>query len=291
MKSMTGYGKNVVELDGRSLQIELKAVNHRFLDLNIKLPRAHNFAETIIRKGIQEKVNRGHIDVFVCYSDNREIKSELTVNEALANQYVSVANELAKKFNIINDYNVCNLMRTPDVISENAIADDEELIFKMYNDCISVSVDNLNQMRMQEGSSIKNEFTVRINNLKISLASVIERAPEVFNEFKAKLKDKIEQSLQDVAIDEARLLNEVAFYSEKGAIDEEISRLEVHLNNFLELMSDNEANGRKLDFLVQEMNRETNTIGSKANDIIIVNQVLVMKAEIEKIREQIQNVE
>lgn len=291
MRSMTGYGRHTVELEGRTLLIELKSVNHRFLDLNIKLPRAHNYAENLIRKGLQNSMTRGHIDAFVTYTDNREKKRDLTVDENLAGVYLNIARSLADKYELINDYTVSNMMKSSDVIIELPIEDDESVISNIYSECIKECSNKLNIMRDLEGKSIYTELVDRINTIRLSLGKVIDRSPIVFEEFKIKLRDRMQEALKDIAIDEARLLNEVAFYADRGAIDEEISRLTVHLDNFISLINIDEPNGRKLDFLVQEMNRETNTIGSKANDMVIVNEVLLMKSEIEKIREQIQNVE
>jgi len=290
MKSMTGYGRYSVEKEGRMLIIELKSVNHRFLDLNIKLPRVHNFAESTIRKVLSDKLTRGHVDVFVNYTDNREKKYSLEVDGMLAKSYIEIADSLSSKYNIINDFTVSSLLKSPDVVSEVPVEDDEVVINSMYDECIEGSLNALNEMREKEGEQIKVDLTSRINTLLESLERVKRRAPEVFADYKVKLKARIQEALIDVAIDEARLLNEVAFFADKGAIDEEVTRLKVHFDNFLELLSEEPA-GKKMDFLVQEMNRETNTIGSKANDIILVNEVLNMKAEIEKIREQIQNIE
>lgn len=291
MRSMTGYGRYSIELNSRELMIELKSVNHRFLDINVKLPRAHNFADTVIKKAIQKKVVRGHIDVYVTYQDNRDDKYQLKYDNQLATSYVEMAQEMAKAYNITNDYCVASLMRAPDVVEELPIQDDIDIISNMYNDCIANAVDNLNQMRECEGQSLAQEMLSRADTLEDILLMIKARAPEVGKDYREKLTERVKETLQDVVIDENRLLNEVAFFTDKCSIDEEISRLGMHIINFRKLVLSKEPNGRKLDFLVQELNRESNTIGSKANDIELVNNVLLLKAEIEKIREQIQNIE
>lgn len=291
MKSMTGYGKYIHEIDGRRLMIELKSVNHRFLDLNIKLPRIHNYVESIVRKGITNAITRGHIDVYITYTDDRDKKIELVLDEDLAKTYLSIAQTLSNKYNIVNDYTVTSLIKSTDVITETIIEDDEEIINILYSECIDKAVKNLNIMREAEGLAIKSEIKDRISIIQKSLDIIRERAPKVFSEYKIKLEERINEALNDIAVDESKLLNEVAFYADKCAIDEEISRLSTHIDNFQILIESNEPNGRKIDFLIQEMNRESNTINSKANDIIIVNEVLKLKSEIEKIREQIQNIE
>lgn len=291
MRSMTGYGRHSMEAEGRMLLIELKSVNHRFLDLNIKLPRAHNFLEGNIRKIISAHITRGHIDVFVTYNDLRENKTELIFDESLSGAYVKIAENLSDKYGMTNDFSVFALMRSPDVISELPIEDDENIIIGLYEECLTECVKKLIEMKKTEGGQIKADLIERIAVIRESLLNINERAPLVSEDYKVKIKSRIEEALNDVAVDEARLLNEVAFFADKSAIDEEITRLDAHLDNFMALLGADEPNGRKMDFLVQEMNRESNTIGSKANDLVLVNEVLKMKAEIEKIREQIQNIE
>lgn len=291
MKSMTGYGRHSIELGGRELLIELKAVNHRFLDINTKLPRAHHFADTIIRKAIQEHIVRGHIDVFVTFNDNREDRFQLKVDYHLAKSYYEIAQQIAKEHNIMNDYAVASLMRAPDVVEELPISDDIDIISNMYSECIKGAVLSLEQMRMDEGSVLAQELYDRADSMEERLSKIKERAPQVGLDYREKLLERVKEILQDIAIDENRLLNEVAFFTDKCSIDEEISRLGMHISNFRRLVASQEPSGRKLDFLVQELNRESNTIGSKANDINLINDVLIIKADIEKIREQIQNIE
>jgi uncharacterized protein (TIGR00255 family) len=288
---MTGYGRYTAELDGRTLTVELKSVNHRFLDLNIKLPRMHNFAESIIRKTLTERVARGHLDVYVTYLDHREKKCEVTCDLNVARAYIDAAARLSEEFKLVNDFSLSALMRTPEVVSGEAMEDDDEIIGGMYLSAVSGCVDELNKMRYKEGEAIKSEQKNRIQALRESLIRVKDRAPLIAEEYGIKLRERIQEAIKEVAVDESKLINEIAFFADKCAIDEEITRLGLHLDSFMMLIESKEPNGRKIDFLVQEMNREANTMGSKANDITLVSEVLRMKAEIEKIREQIQNIE
>lgn len=288
---MTGYGRYRVDRAGRTLLVELKSVNHRFLDLSIKIPRAHNYAESALRKEISSRIKRGHIDVYVTYTDTRKNKIEIKVDESLAEAYAQAAKMLSDTLIIENDYTVACLMKAPDVISENPIEDDESVILEMYKECINGSIDELEKMRIAEGAELMKDLLNRALTIKSELDGIEKRVPKALNEYRDKLSIRIREALKDTTIDEARLINEVAFYSDKCAIDEEITRLNSHIKSFISLIESKEPNGKKIDFLVQEMNRESNTINSKANDIEIINRALLMKAEIEKIREQIQNIE
>lgn len=291
MNSMTGFGKAISEADGRKVTIELKAVNHRYLDLSIKLPKLLNYCEDIIRKCLQERFSRGHIDVYVNYENKRTDSIKLAINEGLAGEYVIIKNAIVEKYGVIDDFTVSALMKSPDVISEVEEDEDEAVILQLVKTAIENAADNLNNMREFEGEKIKNDIFIKIENIEKIVNNIKQRSPVIVQNYRIKLTEKITEALNGVQIDEARLLNEVAFFCDKASIDEELTRLDSHCQHAREYLNLNEPVGRNLDFLIQEFNREANTIGSKSNDIVITNYALELKSEIEKVREQIQNVE
>ena len=294
MKSMTGYGRYTLEADGRSLLIEVKTVNHRYLDINIKLPKAHNYVESSIRKTIQSMLSRGRVDIYVTYTDLRDTNTDIIVNTELAKSYYHASRKIVNELQLENneiDYSLSDIMRAPNVISEIVISDDEELILKLYDECLDITLKNLIEMRTIEGEAIKLDIISKIEDIKFNLETVATRAPEVFNDYGICLKERVLEALAEVDIDESRLANEIAFYTDKYGIDEEITRLRVHINSFENMLKLDEACGRKLDFVVQEMNREANTIASKANDISLSASAIEIKSTLEKVREQIQNIE
>ncbi|MGN0771062.1 MAG: YicC/YloC family endoribonuclease [Christensenellales bacterium] len=289
--SMTGYGKGVSEVDRQKVTIEIKTVNHRFLDLGIKLPKGFTFADDVIRRLIKERAVRGHFDVFVNYEDNRDNKAEVTADLGLARQYFDIAAEIAAVTGCSNNIGTAEIMRMPEVVNTQIGEQDEEVLGKMVVEATNAALDNLNKMRKKEGGLIMTDLLEKNKQLKALVDDIEDFAPDMVSEHKAKLKERIEESLQGVPIDEARLLNEVAFYSDKVCVDEEITRLKAHLIHFDQIVQEGGAVGKKLDFIVQEMNRETNTIGSKCCNVKVTDKVLALKNLIEKIREQIQNIE
>lgn len=291
MISMTGYGKGTAESEGKKITVELKSVNHRFLDLSVKIPKTMNFAEETARKILQQSFSRGHIDVYLTYENNGASDYDLFVNEGLADEYVRTAAYLADKYGIENDFTVSSLMKTTDVITPSEKEQSEQAVAALIKDALEVAVEKLQEMRAKEGFALKNDLIEKADSVGVLLELVKQRAPEVVKNYRAKIEERITEALAGVDIDEARLINEVAFFADKACIDEETARLTAHIDNFYAILESDEPVGRKLDFLVQEMNREVNTIGSKSNDIVITNYVVNMKSEIEKIREQVQNVE
>lgn len=291
MNSMTGYGKGISEKDGRKITVELKSVNHRFLDLNVKMPKTFNFADDTLRKDIKDAVARGHIDVYVNYEDMRAERSELFVDYELAKKYYNAAKNLNAMLGIDNNVSTYELMRMPDVIVDKENEDSEEVLLELLKDGLSKAIGQLNAMRKREGELIRNDIVSRIDVIDKIVDDIAKISPEVIAEHKDKLRARLEESLEGVEVDEAKLLNELVFYVDKVGIDEELTRLKAHIKHFYDIMSKNEPVGRQIDFLVQEMNRETNTIGSKCNEINIANRVVMLKTEIEKVREQIQNIE
>ncbi|NCA67781.1 MAG: YicC family protein [Clostridia bacterium] len=291
MKSMTGYGKGEITESGRTLCVELKSVNHRFLDLSIKLPKQFNFAEDTIRKTLQNAFSRGHIDVFVTYEDKSSERQKLTLDRAVAENYILVARLLEIELGIENDLTASTLMRFNDVIVENKTEAGEAVLSALLQKGLKDAVDKLGAMREKEGKAVRADFECRIKVVKELLATITARAPEIVLMYREKLMQRIKEAIKDVTFDEARLINEVAYFTDRANIDEEITRLGSHIQQFSELVDLGEPVGRKLDFLLQEMNREVNTMGSKANDSQLLTCVVELKTELEKLREQIQNIE
>ena len=286
---MTGYGKAEYNDNGISLIVEIKTVNNRNFDLNCKMPRAFIALEDTIRKTVQGYINRGRIDLFVNFSDMREGSQNLEVDFERANSYYKASVQLAEKFNLANDISVSQLMKSPDVIVDNSTSDLTE-INDIVKEVVKNACINLNQMRKVEGEKLVVDMLNRMQTIKGLAEQISLRAPFVAEEYKQKLQSRIEEALKDVKYDQARLLNEVAFYTDKVNIDEELTRLSSHIVQFSEIVKV-DGMGKKLDFLMQEFNRETNTICSKSNDIQVTRYALELKNEIEKVREQVQNLE
>lgn len=289
MNSMTGYGKGVAESAGRKVGVEIKSVNHRFLDMNIKLPRTLGFAEDIIRSEVKGAVTRGHLDIYVNYE--RESGGKISMDEQLARDYCTMAAKAAMKFSIINDLSVSALFRMPEVVVVKEEDEDEEAVGKLVEQAVREALNGLSVMRAKEGEMLMRDFAEKLANISAFVDEVEKLAPVTVEEHKNRMRERITEMLGDVAFDEARLMNEAAFFADKVAVDEEIARLRSHIAHFKDICAAGGALGKKLDFIVQEMNRETNTIGSKCSDSKIAQCVISAKCEIEKVREQVQNVE
>ena len=289
MNSMTGYGKGVAESAGRKVGVEIKSVNHRFLDMNIKLPRTLGFAEDIIRSEVKGAVTRGHLDIYVNYE--RESGGKISMDEQLARDYCTMAAKAAMKFSIINDLSVSALFRMPEVVVVKEEDEDEEAVGKLVEQAVREALKGLSVMRAKEGEMLMRDFSEKLANISAFVDEVEKIAPVTVEEHKNRMRERITEMLGDVAFDEARLMNEAAFFADKVAVDEEIARLRSHIAHFKDICAAGGALGKKLDFIVQEMNRETNTIGSKCSDSKIAQCVISAKCEIEKVREQVQNVE
>ena len=289
MNSMTGYGKGVAESAGRKVGVEIKSVNHRFLDMNIKLPRTLGFAEDIIRSEVKGAVTRGHLDIYVNYE--RESGGKISMDEQLARDYCTMAAKAAMKFSITNDLSVSALFRMPEVVVVKEEDEDEEAVGKLVEQAVREALNGLSVMRAKEGEMLMRDFSEKLANISAFVDEVEKIAPVTVEEHKNRMRERITEMLGDVAFDEARLMNEAAFFADKVAVDEEIARLRSHIAHFKDICAAGGALGKKLDFIVQEMNRETNTIGSKCSDSKIAQCVISAKCEIEKVREQVQNVE
>ena len=289
MYSMTGFGKAEYK-NGYELTVEIKSVNNRFLDIIPKYPKSFIVYDDLIRKTIQNKLTRGRVEVFFTFADSREIEKELGTDVALAKAYYNSASLIANELNIENDLTVSRIMRMPDVVSQIASETDEEAIKVILTETLTTALNNLNTMRQAEGEKLKNDLLSRIDEVERLVGLLKEYAPNVVESYRKKIDERVRNILENTQVDENRLLQEVAIFADKSNIDEEITRLYSHISQFRKILNDKNA-GRKLDFLVQEFNREANTVCSKANDVEITNIALLLKCEIEKIREQIQNIE
>ena len=292
MKSMTGYGKAEYNQNGITLTVEIKSVNNRFLDLSYKCPRSFTALQDVMRSTVQKHLSRGKVDVFVNYYKQSDSSSSLEVDYDLASSYVKVAKDIKKQFpSLKNDFTVTSLMKTPDVLRTAQESIDLDEISPILSETLSKACESLDAMRLFEGEKLKADMLSRVAVIEETVGVIKERAPEVAKEYHDKLLERVKTVLEGKDVDEARLLQEVAFFADKSNIDEEITRLYSHISQFRKICEQTGEVGKKLDFLVQEFNRESNTVCSKANDITVTDNALKLKCEIEKIREQIQNVE
>lgn len=291
MYSMTGFGRGEYREGGIELVAEVKTVNNRYLDISVKCPKIFLGYEDTIRGIVRSRLTRGHADVFISFTDKRPKQRTLYIDEGAARAYAEAAERLSSLFpKLLNDFTVTALMRQPDVVrAEETAGADEELIAALRG-ALESALDKLNVMRATEGEKLARDMLARVDAIERSVAAITERAPLVAEEYKNRLAEKVQSYLENVPVDEGRLLTEVAVFTDKANIDEELTRLGSHISQFRAICAD-ELVGRKLDFLIQEFNRETNTICSKSNDLQITKLGLGMKNDIEKIREQVQNVE
>jgi len=290
VKSMTGYGRCHIEEDGREMTVEVKSVNHRFLDISYRLSRALSFLDDVVRKGVGAKLARGHVDVFVSYANHRQDAKEVRVDTALAVAYKQALGELAAAVGKDADVPLTDYARLPDVLTVQEKEEDQQAVRDLFERALSGALDSLIVMREQEGERMCADILEKIANIESIRNQVAERAPLVVSEYRDKLHQRI-AALTEGEIDEARLITEVAIFADRAAIDEELVRLLSHIAAIRDTVKLAEPVGRRLDFLVQELNREVNTIGSKASDTMIAQAVVSAKGEIEKLREQVQNVE
>lgn len=293
IKSMTGFGRGEYTDGKRNITVEIKSVNHRYSDISVKMPRRYSFAEDKIKSTIKSKIKRGKVDVSIMVENITENDINIKLNEPIAKQYFENLKMLQDSFDLSGDITLRLLATMPDVMKAIPDVEDEEEIEKAILIPVEEAAVNLEKMRSVEGEKLAEDLLSRGETIKMILDKIEERAPGVVVDYTAKLKERITELLAgNATLPEERILTEAAIFADKCAIDEEITRLNSHLIQLKKIVdSPNDAEGKKLDFLVQEMNREANTIGSKANDITITNHMLEIKSEIEKIREQVQNVE
>ncbi|MBR3130930.1 MAG: YicC family protein [Clostridia bacterium] len=291
MNSMTGYGKGTAARDGRELTVELKSVNHRFLDVSMRLPRILSCIEDPLRAAIAKRLARGHVDVFVNYRNTRSDAKTVRVDAALLKAYVYAADEANETLHLPNDLTLSNVLRLPDVTEIVPADEDTDALIALAKEATNQALDAMLVMRKAEGERLKAALTAGVDQMDTYREQILARAPFVAEDYRKKLNERIESVLSDAEIDRARLATEVALFADRCCIDEELVRLKSHITQFRAYLEASEPVGRNMDFIVQEMNRECNTIGSKANDAELTKAVLGCKAEIEKLREQIQNVE
>lgn len=291
LKSMTGYGRQEAVTGGKKIQVEIKSVNHRFSDYSIKVPRHLGFLEDRMRRYISENVTRGKIDVFITVENYDEADRDIFLNEELAKNYIEVLRKLRDKFDLRDDISVSSVSRYSDIFKTERREEDQEEIWSLVKSVACDALEAFIAMRSREGERIEKDLRERIVYMRELAKKIDERSPQTVAEYKEKLYSKIKELLEDRDIDETRILTEVAIFADKVAVNEETVRLESHFEEFNEILDSGKPAGRKLDFLIQEINREVNTIGSKASDIEIAKIVVTLKGEIEKLREQIQNIE
>ena len=291
MRSMTGYGKGTASSAGLTVTAEIKTVNHKFFDWNMKMPKGFLFVEDDAKKAVAGAVSRGHVDLYLTVEKQTAKAGEYRADAALARMYVDSARQLSETLGVPFDITASSLMKNPDIVTLSETEIDDETVRKVTLEAVSEAVSALVAMREREGAALAADLSEKLASIEASLEEVKKEAPRAVAEYRRKLRARIDEALGQLPLDEARLATEVALFADKCAIDEEISRLGAHIAAMRALIASQGQVGRKLDFLVQEMNRETNTIGSKANDLSITERVLAMKNDIEKIREQAQNAE
>ncbi|HKL73534.1 MAG TPA: YicC/YloC family endoribonuclease [Clostridia bacterium] len=287
---MTGYGKGVAEGYDRKVTIEMKAVNHRALDLVIKLPRGLAFCEDSLRKILSSYFYRGHIELYCNYEDKRQNKEKVIVDKDLVTQFLNLSKEI-EALGFANDMSVSQVLQMPDVLKIEKEADNEDIVSGIILSALNEACQNLLKMRQHEGEMLYQDINARFDNLESTVKSIEERAPLVGQIYAQKLTERIQEALKEVGLDEARLYNEVAFFIDRSNIDEEIARLKGHIEHGRNIMAKEGSIGESLDFLMQELMREANTTGSKSNDLELTRYVLDAKNEIKKIKEQVQNIE
>ena len=291
MKSMTGYGRAKLQKESREYIVEIKSVNHKYLDMNIKLPRNFFCMEDRVRKSISNKISRGKIDVFITYINNGIEGKNILINKDIARLYIKELEELANENNIASGLRATEISKLPEVLNIVIDEDDEDKIWSDLNECLEEALSNFVNMRETEGERIKLDLEERLNEINENVAKIIQNSTGLIEEYVVKLRNRIKEMLDTDIVDETRLAQEIVIYSDKISIEEEITRIKSHIEQFRTLLDEKDPIGKKADFIIQEMNRETNTMGSKSGSIDIINLVIKIKTQIEDIREQIQNIE
>ena len=291
IKSMTGYGAGKAQIGSKTFTVEVKSVNSRYSDFSIKMPRIYTFLEDHIRKAASARINRGKVDIYVNVESAGDDDSVVKVNTALAKEYLDALRALSGELQISSNTTAETFLRIPDVFTVDKAAEDDELITKTVLEALSEALDGFDKMRISEGEKLSADLKEHLAFIKDATSQVEMRSPQIVSEYRARIEERMRDILGSATYDETRLLTEVAIFSDKVNVNEETVRLRSHVDQFASLLEGGGSVGRKIDFLIQEMNREINTIGSKSNDLDIARIVIDVKAEIEKLREQIQNVE
>ena len=292
LKSMTGFGRCEVSEGDRKFTVEMKGVNHRYLDANIRMPKKLNFFDSAIRTVLKQYVTRGKVDIFITYEDFTENQVALKYNESLAKEYLDAFKKMEETFGLENDIRVSTVSRCPEVLTMEEQSADEDELWKGLKKALEGALKQFVETRGIEGENLKNDIIAKLDGMSEKVACIEVRSPEIVAEYRAKLEEKVKELLADTQMDEGRIAAEVVIFADKICTDEEVVRLKSHIAHMKETFATEENGiGRKLDFIAQEMNREANTILSKANDIEVSNYAIDLKTEIEKVREQIQNIE
>ena len=291
IKSMTGFGRCEIQKGSRKFTVELKSVNHRYLDVNIRMPKKLNFFETAIRTLLKSYANRGKVDIFITYEDLSQSQVSVKYNAALAAEYLRYLRQMEEEFGLENDVRVSTLSRYPEVFTMEEQSEDEEELWNGLKEALEGAFGQFVETRKAEGENLKKDILSKLDFLETEIVFVEERSPQIVAEYRAKLEEKMKELLADTQIEDNRIAAEVILFADKICTDEEVVRLKSHIQHMRATLEEKEGIGRKLDFIAQEMNREANTILSKANDLEVSDHAITLKTEIEKIREQIQNIE
>lgn len=288
---MTGFGRCEIAEADRKITVEMKSVNHRYLDVTIKMPKKLNFFEAAIRTELKNYMQRGKVDLFITYEDFTESNVCVKYNKELAAEYMQYFDRMAEDFSLDNDIRVSTLARFPEILTMEEQTVDEEQLWKLLDKVLKGAAENFVETRIREGENLRNDLIAKLEGMLAHVDFITERSPEIIEEYKEKLTKKVEELLSDKQVDESRLLMEVTIFADKVCVDEELVRLRSHITATRDALLAGGSIGRKLDFIAQEMNREANTILSKSSDLEISNRAIELKTEIEKVREQIQNIE
>lgn len=291
IKSMTGFGRCELSNEKLKITVELKSVNHRYLDVNIRMPKKLNFFESAIRTLLKEYMQRGKVDMFISYEDYSEQTLAVKYNATIAKEYLTYLQQMADEFNLENDIRVSSLSRYPEVLTMKEQSADEDELWSDLSQAIREACTQFVATRTTEGEHLKQDLVEKLHHMRDNVDKVEQRAPQIIAEYRSKLMEKVNELLGDTQIDEARLSTEIVLFADKICTDEETVRLKSHITSMLNALERSEGIGRKLDFIAQEMNREANTILSKSNDLETSDIAIELKTEIEKVREQIQNIE
>ena len=291
LKSMTGYGRSKLQLDGKEYTIEIKSVNHRFIDISVKTPRGISYLEDKIKKIVLNSINRGKIDVYITCANIGTSSENVKINKELANKYIEQLKEIALENNLPTDISVTDILKFPDILITDGKNIDEDEVWKAFEEKMKEAITAFDNMRSQEGAKLCEDILDRISIISKNLEIISTESTGLVEKYIVKLNMKVKELLKTDVIDETRLAQEVVIFSDKCSIEEEITRLKSHIEQFKNMVNESTAKGKKIDFLLQEMNREINTIASKANCLEITKMVVEIKTELENIREQIQNIE
>ncbi len=291
IKSMTGFGRSEITEGKRKVSVEIKAVNHRYLEVSIKMPKKLNVFEAQIRSELKNYIQRGKVDLFINYEDSSENNVTVKYNKDIAQEYYNFLKQMTADFGLEDDIRVSTLSRYPEVFTMDEGNSDEEEVWKVIKEALDKSCESFVESRIKEGENLKNDLLLKLDDMKKNVDYIAERSPKIIEEYKNKLSEKVKELLGDASVDEGRIATEVTIFADKICVDEEMVRLKSHIEAVRNELISGGSIGRKLDFLAQEMNREANTILSKANDLTVSNCGIELKTTIEKIREQIQNIE